>query len=150
MAKAKKEKKPGPANTFGRRVNAIRESLKLKQEDMAPSLGLSATRLSEIENDKSRPCHDFFYNIVKNFNVNLYYLLFGEGEMFGVGNMEILKDVKKIKTGDKNIDEFLYFFFNSPIVYNYIMYQFHMLYGEKQSVIMNDIKNLTGDEKKTS
>ena len=117
---------------------------------MAPGLGISATRLSEIENDKSRPCHNFFYNIVKNFNVNLYYLLFGEGEMFGVGNMEILKDVKKIKTGDKNIDEFLYFFFNSPIVYNYIMYQFHMLYGEKQAVIMNDIKNLTGDEKKTS
>jgi hypothetical protein len=42
----------------------------------------------------------------------------------------------------------LYFFFNSPIVYNYIMYQFHTLYGEKKTVIMNEIENLTGDEKK--
>jgi hypothetical protein len=74
--------------------------------------------------------------------------LFGEGEMFGVVNMEIVKDAKKIKTGDKDIDEFLYYFFNSPIVYNYIMYQFRTLYGEKKAVIMDDIENLTEDEKK--
>jgi len=147
--KGKKEKKTGPANTFGIRVKAIRESLKILQEEMAPGLGISATRLSEIENDKSKPCHDFFYNIVKNFNVNLYYLFFGEGEMFGEGREEMVTNVKKIKTGDKNIDEFLYFFFNSPMVYNYVLYHFRMLYGEKKAIIMNDIENLTEDEKKT-
>ena len=150
MAKSKKTKMPEPANTFGTRVKAIRGRLKMYQVDMAPGLGISTTRLSEIENDKSKPCHDFFYNIVKNFHVNLYYLLFGEGEMFGGGNEKIVKDAKKIKTGDKNIDELLYYFFNSPIVYNYLMYHFRTLYGEKKAVIMNDIENSTEDEKKTS
>jgi len=149
MAKTKKAKKLESANTFGIRVKAIRESLKILQEEMAPGLGISATRLSEIENDKSKPCHDFFYNIVKNFNVNLYYLLFGEGEMFGGGRDEIVTDVKKMKTGDKNIDEFLYFFFNSPMVYNYILYHFRTLYGEKKAIIMNDIENFAESEKKT-
>jgi transcriptional regulator with XRE-family HTH domain len=147
MAKSKKTKKPEPANTFGRRVKAIRESLKIKQEDMAPGLGISTTRLSEIENDKSKPCHDFFYNIVQNFHVNLYYLLFGEGEMFGGGNDEIVKDAKKIKTGEKDIDELLYYLFNSPIVYNYLMYHFRTLYSEKKTVILNDIENSAEDEK---
>jgi hypothetical protein len=64
--------------------------------------------------------------------------------------MEIVKDTKKIKTGDKNIYEFLYFFFNSPIVYHYIMYQFRTLYGEKKTIIMNEIENAKEDEKKTS
>jgi transcriptional regulator with XRE-family HTH domain len=141
MAKSKKAKNTVSANTFGRRVNAIRKTLKMRQEDMAPGLGISATRLSEIEQDKSKPCHDFFYNIVKNYNVNLYYLFFGEGEMFAGGNEKIETDIKKIKTGDKNIDEFLYYFFNSPMVYNYLMYHFRDLYSEKKAVIMNDIEN---------
>ena len=148
MAKVKKEKKPGQVNTFGRRVNAIRESLKLKQEDMAPSLGLSATRLSEIENDKSRPCHDFFYNIVKNYQVNPYYLLFGEGEMFVGSNEKLETDIKKIKTGDKIIDELLYYFFNSPLVHNYLMYHFRTLFSEKKTVILDDIVKAKEDEKK--
>ena len=150
MAKSKKAKKPIAANTFGRRIKAIRKVLKMDQVDMAPDLGISATRLSGIENDKSKPCHDFFYNIVKNFHVNLYYLLFGEGEMFGGGNEEIVKDVKKIKTGDKNIDELLYCFFHSPIVYNYLMYHFRRLYIEKKPVIMDDIVKAEEDEKNTS
>jgi transcriptional regulator with XRE-family HTH domain len=150
MAKSKKAKKPEPANTFGRRVKEIRRLLEMDQVDMAPGLGISATRLSEIENDKSKPCHDFFYNIAKNFHVNLYYLLFGEGEMFGGGNEEIVKDAKKIKTGDKNIDELLYYFFNSPIVYNYLMYHFRTLYSEKKTVILDDIENSSEEEKRTS
>jgi hypothetical protein len=79
--------------------------------------------------------------------VNPFYLLFGEGEMFYGSNEKIETDIKKIKTGDKNIDEFLYFFFNSPMVYNYLMYQFRTLYSEKKAVIMNDIKNSAEDEK---
>jgi transcriptional regulator with XRE-family HTH domain len=146
MVKSKKAKKTEPANTFGSRIRAIRKSLKMRQKDIAPVLGISTTHLSEIEKDKSKPCHDFFYNIVKNFHVNLYYLLFGEGEMFAGSNEKIETDVRKIKTGDKNIDEFLYYFFNSPMVYNYLMYQFRTLYNEKKTVIKDDIVKAEEDE----
>jgi transcriptional regulator with XRE-family HTH domain len=147
MAKSTKGKKPEQANTFGGRLRAIRKSLKMNQEDFAPDLKISSQHLSDIELDKSKPCHDFFYNIVKNHHVNLNYLLFGDGEMFGGGNEKVETDIKKIKTGDKNLDEFLYYFFNSPLVYNFLMYQFRTLYNEKKTVIMDDIANAEEDEK---
>jgi len=146
MARSKKVKKTGPANTFGSRVRAIRKSLKMNQEDFAPGLKMSSQHLSDIELDKSKPCHAFFYNIVKNYQVNPYYLLFGDGEMFGGGNENIETDIKKIKTGDKNLDEFLYYFFKSPLVHNYLLYQFRTLYNEKKTVIMDDIVNAEEDE----
>jgi transcriptional regulator with XRE-family HTH domain len=149
MAKTKKEKKPLPTNTFGSRVRTIRKSLKMKQEDMAPGLGISSTRLSEIENDKSKPCHDFFYNIFKNFNVNLYYLLFGEGEIFASAREEIVTDVKKMKTGDKNIDEFLYYFFNSRMVHSYLMFHFRKLLNDDNQAIMKDLESSQKEGKST-
>jgi transcriptional regulator with XRE-family HTH domain len=149
MAKLKKEKNPGPANTFGGRVKAIRKSLKMRQEDFVLGLKISTTHLSEIELDKSKPGHDFFYNIVKNYHVNLYYLLFGEGEMFGGVNEAIVTDGKKIKTGDKNIDLFLYYFFNSPMVHSYLMYHFRKIYGESNEAIKKDIENSVEDKKIT-
>ena len=149
MAKSKKTKKPEPANTFGSRVKAIRKSLKMRQEDFAPDLKISSQHLSDIELDKTKPCYDFFYNIVKSYNVNLYYLLFGEGEMFGGINEEIVTDGKKIKTGDKNIDLFLYYFFNSPMVHSYLMFQFRKIYGESNEAIKKDLENSAEDEKIT-
>ena len=111
-------------------------------------LGISTTHLSEIEKGKSKPCHDFFYNIVKNYQVNPYYLLFGEGEMFVGSNEKLETDIKKIKTGDKIIDELLYYFFNSPLVHNYLMYHFRTLFSEKKTVILDDIVKAKEDEKK--
>jgi transcriptional regulator with XRE-family HTH domain len=141
MAKSKKAKKPVPANTFGIRVRAIRKKLKMRQEDFAPGLEISSNHLCEIEKGKSKPCHDFFFNIVKNYNVNLYYLLFGEGEMF-VGRSEaIVTDGKKIKTGDKHIDEFLYYFFKSSLVQRYVMYQFRKFYIDEKASIKKDLES---------
>jgi transcriptional regulator with XRE-family HTH domain len=139
MAKSKKNKLE-PSNSFGSRVRAIRKSLKMRQEDLAPGLEISKTHLSDIEKDKTKPCHDFFYNIGKNYNVNLSYLFFGEGEMFVDSVNEIVSDGKKIKTGNKDIDEFLYYFFNSHMVHSYLMYQFRKLYNEENSGIMKDLE----------
>jgi hypothetical protein len=43
MAKSKKAKKSGPANTFGGKLRAIGKSLKIRQEDFAPGLKISNT-----------------------------------------------------------------------------------------------------------
>ena len=149
MARSKKEKKHVPANTFGTRIRAIRKILKMNQEDFAPGLKISSQHLSDIELDKNKPCYDFFYNIVKSYNVNLYYLLFGGGEMFGGGNEEIVKDAKKIKTGDKHIDEFLFYFFNSPMVHSYLMYHFRKIYSDDKPGIIKDLESAREEEKIT-
>ena len=139
MAKSKKAKKPGQANSFGSRVNAIRKTLKMSQKNFVKDLEISATHLSEIELDKSKPGHDFFYNIINIYHANPYYLLFGEGEMFGEGREKMVTDVKKMKTGDKIIDEFLYYFFNSPMAHSYLIYHFRKLLNDENQAIMKDL-----------
>ena len=149
MPKAKKEKKPLPTNTFGSRVRAIRKSLKMIQEKFVQGLEISTTHLSEIELDKSKPGLDFLSNIIKNYHVNPYYLLFGEGEMFAGAGEEIVTDVKKMKTGDKNNDEFLYYFFNSTMVHSYLMYYFRKILNDEMPGIMKDMASSPGEEKST-
>ena len=81
---------------FGQRVKAIRKTLGLSQKDFAGPLGNSGTFISEVENGKYKPCYDFFYNIMAHFNVNLHYLMTGQGEMF-------IRDIKQ--PGEFEIEE---------------------------------------------
>jgi transcriptional regulator with XRE-family HTH domain len=69
-------------NDFARRVKEVRKTLNIKQKDFAARLGISGACLSDIEKGKSKPGHDFFYKISREFHVNLYYLFFAEGDMF--------------------------------------------------------------------
>ncbi|UCH94932.1 MAG: helix-turn-helix transcriptional regulator [Candidatus Aminicenantes bacterium] len=145
MAKTKKENNLEAAKAFGQRLRAVRKHLKLRQEDFVKGVKISTTHLSDIEKGKTKPCHDFFYNIVKSYNVNLYYLLFGEGDMF-VGSLdEIVTDGKRIKTGNKNIDEFLYHFFNSRMVQSYVLFHFWKLYEDEQ-LAMKKYRGSSEDE----
>ena len=53
--------------TFGYRIRKIRQHLRLKQKEFARALGISSPSLSEIENDKYKPGHNFLSHIVKEF-----------------------------------------------------------------------------------
>jgi transcriptional regulator with XRE-family HTH domain len=67
---------------FGNRVRQIRTLLNLLQKDFAKAIEISKSFLSEIEAGRTKAGYDFFFNIVRVFNVNPVYLLRGEGEMF--------------------------------------------------------------------
>jgi transcriptional regulator with XRE-family HTH domain len=86
---------------FGQRIKNIRKTLGLNQKDFASPLNISSTFLSEIENGKYKPGFDFFKNILDHFNVNLHYLLTGQGEMF---NQPGRKPVNKIKSPFTSIE----------------------------------------------
>ena len=147
---------------FGRRVKAVRRHLKLKQKEMAEKLNLSMTTLSDIETGRSYPGYDFFYNMVEHFNVNLYYLLFGRGEMLGlpVGGVPFKDEVKRRgKEGDEiilrvergDIREFLDYFFRSRVVQYYVMGEFYKYLNKERKSIEADIEAiaLDKDRKKT-
>ncbi|MDQ1351686.1 MAG: hypothetical protein QG657_1991 [Acidobacteriota bacterium] len=86
-----KENDQEQAMQFGQRVKEIRKTLRLSQKEFAESLGISGTFVSEVESGKYKPCYDFFYNMMEHFNVNLHYLLSGQGEMF-------IRDMKPAET----------------------------------------------------
>ncbi|NIM13892.1 MAG: helix-turn-helix domain-containing protein [Candidatus Aminicenantes bacterium] len=133
-------------NTFGQRLKGIRKSLKLTQADFANKMNISVTNLSDIENGKTHPCHDFFYRILKEFKVNLNYCLSGEGSMFI--DMERESSAPPGDETDKNryyydvdhedVREFLDYFFSSKIVRYHLMSAFTRLLNEEEEAIEKD------------
>jgi transcriptional regulator with XRE-family HTH domain len=132
---AKKEKSD---SSFGSRVREIRTRLNLNQEEFGQGIGISVQHLSDIELDKSRPCHDFFYNAGKVYGVDVHYLLYGEGEMFlGADAGE--------KPRDPEVEHFLYYFLNSGVVRHFVLYNFMKFYNEEAEAILGDIRKNPGE-----
>ncbi len=69
-------------NKVAERIKAIRKVLALKQTNFGKRLNITASSVSEMESGKYNPNFDFVVNIVRVYNVNPNYILFGEGEMF--------------------------------------------------------------------
>jgi transcriptional regulator with XRE-family HTH domain len=145
MPKIKSTPITGTDNDFGKRLRSVRKSLQLNQKEFAKGIKCSLTSLSDIETGKSKPCHDFFYNIVNTYHVNLYYLLFGQGNMFTTPDRDVLIEGNQIKTGDEEVDEFLFYFFNSRLVHRYIMFNFHKFFIDSRESIKKDLENSEGE-----
>jgi len=90
--------------------------------------------------------------MVKELNVNLNYLLYGEGPMFrdieaegGKGDsLGFPFDLKRLgyKSGNEAVDEFLYYFFNSRYVHYHFLSEFVRLFTQDKDIIKNEIAGL--------
>ena len=70
-------------NRIEERIRQIMESENLSQQDFAKLLEISPASLSSIFNGRTRPTHNHTNAIHKAFpNLNINWLLFGEGEMY--------------------------------------------------------------------
>ncbi|NIR10115.1 MAG: helix-turn-helix domain-containing protein [Candidatus Aminicenantes bacterium] len=151
-----KKKVKGPENPFAMRLKGIRKKLKLKQDDFCKKVKISATQLSKIENGKNKPGHDFYYNLVKEFDVNLNYLLFGEGPMFRysekAGGEDSTFPLDKFRHEysrvNEEIDEFLFYFFKSDYFRFKIMAEAIRIRNESNEFINNEINRKEPSEKK--
>ncbi len=74
---------PEELQGVGKRIQALREALRLTQRDFAASLGISSPYVSNLESKPlKKPAPILFYKIAVKYNVNLNYLMLGKGEMF--------------------------------------------------------------------
>jgi transcriptional regulator with XRE-family HTH domain len=141
------------ADEFAGRVKAIRKEVKLRQDEFCKKLDISSTQLSKIENGKNKPGHGFYYNIVREFNVNLDYLLFGEGPMFRSGETKkedpsvVYQREAGYKTNE-DIEEFMYYFFNSRYFRFQVMAEAVRIRGVYGSIINEEINRNKTSEKK--
>lgn len=130
---------------FALRLRAIRQELQLRQVDFAERLNVSGPALSEIENDKYKPGYDFLYNAAKEFNVNLYYLLFGEGDMFR-NPMEAMADrAGKFGVNIQEVRSFIDSFERSPFVQYSVLAHFRALMLRDREIIKQDIARADAD-----
>ena len=125
---------------FGKRVAKVRQELKIKQEDFAPSLNIVVSTLSLIETGKTKPGYSFFKKITDVYNVNPLYLLTGKGEKFI--NEDTLNPREKRDYGEftEMIEELYYYLDNSPMVKFAVMDFFKNYLYNHQEVLAEDIK----------
>jgi len=123
-------------DTVGYRIKQIRKALNVKGKDFAPRIKISGPSLSEIEKGKYYPNFEFMVNIAREFNVNLYYLVFGEGEMFiEPGKHTDFGILEELVSSSSSIQKFLYYFERSEIIRFFILSQFKQkLMMEKEMI----------------
>lgn len=108
----KDKMEPVSRTEFGVRLRDIRHHLDLKQTDFATRMGTSPNVISEIENGKYKPGFDMIGKFASVFNINLYYLFFGKGEMFIDLESNVISPVSKTDLLPE-AEEFIDYFFNS-------------------------------------
>ena len=134
----------------GKRMQAIRSKLKLLQRDFAAELDISPASLSEIEAGNGKPRFNVIYNLTKKFNVNIYYLLHGKGEMFMADDIE--RNIVPETYGEHTefLKTFLRYFNDSLMVRYAMMTHLRTYLIEKEHLIEKDVeKNKREKDKKT-
>lgn len=64
------------------RLREIREKLHLQQGEFAQQLEVVQQQLSKYERNKNKPSAEVFAKLIEKFNININWLLTGEGKMF--------------------------------------------------------------------
>lgn len=78
-------------DTIGQRVKAVRQELKLSQEQFGQIFNAGKSYISAVENDKSKLSVDNLVKLLLNYDVNINYILGGKGEMFNPPEYEDIK-----------------------------------------------------------
>lgn len=77
------------------RIRALRLELGLKQIELARGMGLNPSAISQMESGKINPSYDNLLHLWKLYQVDLHWLLTGEGLMFCGGKSEAAKTQNK-------------------------------------------------------
>ena len=138
----KNDKRPklNSVHKSGERIRQIRKNLNLKQKEFAEKLKVSGPSLSEIESGKFKPGYDLLVNLAKEFNVNLYYVLFGEGDMFIDPVVSSYNRARKYAVNVDDIRDFLYHFERSPLLQYFIMSQYQSKMMAEKDIIVKQIE----------
>lgn len=86
-------------NSFGKRLRNYRKAKGIKGVEFAKYMGISQASLSAIENDKASTSVQAITNLVQNTDINIYWLLTGEGVPYIENETEIM-----IKPDDIEMD----------------------------------------------
>lgn len=87
--------------TQGERVKELRKFLNLTLEKFGKTLGVGKTAISKIENNDRKLTEQMALSICREFRVNYYWLIDGEGEMFSGTPESVVDEIAE----DYNLDE---------------------------------------------
>lgn len=76
------------------RLKLIRKKLAVNQNEMSEKFGVSYRAYTSYERGERKPTIGLFKNLYRNFNINLNWLITGEGEMFNRNPNEVYATTK--------------------------------------------------------
>lgn len=120
---------------FGNRLRVVREKLGLKQREFALRIEKTPAFLSEIETGKSNPGFGVLRKIAETFNINLNYLMFGEGEVFKGRHGEGGAEREAYGIDDEKFNEMVNYFKRAPVV-KYAVYEYFTQYIHKNREVI--------------
>ena len=95
---------------YSEKIRQVRKKLNITQEEISAQIGISYRAYSSYERGDRNPSLEFLEKLVKQYNINLNWLIADIGSMFNAPQYEdvkdeILKEVDEIlkKYGVKNI-----------------------------------------------
>ncbi len=103
------------ADNICKGMKALRKELGLKQTELAKSLDIVSSYISDIEAGKKTPGIEVIIKLHERYNVNFNYLFTGQGGMFYNKNNEINLDSRRQELGDEmltQIQDLLWFMEN--------------------------------------
>ena len=157
MEAAKKYKKkknnanvPESSREFGKRIKAVRKTLKLTQSQMAKKLKFVGSYLSEIENGKANPNYNFFFSLTNHYRVSMDFLFHGKGEMFLSHEIVPLDDQDNDKYIDEveTIEDLIWFFKRSSVFQLEMLNHANQFLIEKEATIKKNIARRQARKKK--
>lgn len=81
--------------TIGKRLRAWRKSVPLKLTELSCLIKVSQGSLSDLENDKSLPSATTLANLSTYTDLNIYWLLVGEGPVILAENTDMKKSTQE-------------------------------------------------------
>jgi transcriptional regulator with XRE-family HTH domain len=131
---------------IGKRIKQIRTALNLTQEDFGKSIGASKASLSEIETGKYKAGIELLEKLVKKYNVNLHFVITGEGEMFIPPTASSFARSVKYALNLKDVRNFLYHFERSSILQYFILSQYKTRMMTEGDLIKKEIKETESNQ----
>lgn len=133
---------------FGERLRLIRKSLFFSQTELAEKLDLSRSFISEVESGSVRCGYDLIFKLAELFNVNLYYLIRGEGDMFGFKIPVPSLGGKQVGDPIESIPELIWYLERSALMRYNLLFAATRLLLDEEDRIAKEIEKFNAKTKK--
>jgi transcriptional regulator with XRE-family HTH domain len=81
---------------YGDNLKKLRYELRLSAQKLADATEVSLITMQNYELGKREPKYSFLYKLLTVYNVNINWLMTGEGEMFNATQSEPPEDIKQL------------------------------------------------------
>ncbi len=139
-------------SNIAKRLKAIRQELGLKQNELAKGLDVSNPTISDLESGKYRPNFEIISRFVRRYDVNLYYLYFGTGEMFGEHAEKstglLADDFSDSIINQDEFKRFLDHLRRSPFMMLSVLSHYRYILSKESDVINKDLETYEKNHKK--